>query len=235
MELSVYNKEGKKVGTHDVPENLFNLPKNNSLVHQVYVAKWSNKRNVIAHAKTRAEVRGGGRKPWRQKGTGRARHGSRRSPIWVGGGVTFGPTRERNYSKKVNKKMNAKAMFTVLSNKLKTNNIFVIDDLGYKEAKTKLGATLLKNMDLDKGSNVVYGTKKDNEFKLVFRNIAKTDAYFVNNVNIIDILQKQNVIFSKTAVDELVKIYATRIKDNTADVKVAKTKTKTKTKKALAK
>ena len=212
MKLDIYNKEGEKISTYDAPENLFNLVQNDGLVHQVYTAKWANKRNVIAHAKTRGEVRGGGKKPWKQKGTGRARHGSRRSPIWIGGGVTFGPTKERNFSKKVNRKMNTRATFIVLSSKAKNKNIFIIDSLGYKEIKTKLGFGLLEVLNLDSRSNMVYGTKQDDNFRLVFRNIPKTNSNLINRVNIIDILQKQNIIFSKSAIDELISINKDKVK-----------------------
>ena len=211
MKLDTYNQEGVKTGTYEAPDNLFSLPQNNALLYQVYTAKWANQRSVIAHAKTRGEVSGGGRKPWRQKGTGRTRHGSTRSPIWVGGGVTFGPTKERNYSKKVNKKMNTKAIFMVLSSKAKNKNIFIIDDLDYKEAKTKLGIKLLEVLNLNNSSNMVYGTKQDSNFRLVFRNIPKTNPHFINGINVIDILQKQNIIFSKSAMDELININAGKI------------------------
>ena len=123
MELVVYNQEGKKVGSQKVPSNIFGLKMNQALVHQVYTIKLANQRVNYAHTKTRADKRGGGRKPWRQKGTGRARHGSVRSPLWVGGGVTFGPRREQVFSKKINKKMNKKAIAIVLSSKAKENNI----------------------------------------------------------------------------------------------------------------
>ena len=106
MKFDIYNQQGKKISTYDATDNLFNLANNDALVHQVYTAKWSNRRKNYAHTKTRADVRGGGKKPWRQKGTGRARHGSIRSPLWVGGGVTFGPRNERVYKKKINRKMN---------------------------------------------------------------------------------------------------------------------------------
>ena len=211
MDLDIYNKEGKKIGTYEAPDNLFDLPLNNDLVYQVFNAKLSSARKNYAHTKTRDEVRGGGIKPWKQKGTGKARHGSIRSPIWVGGGTTFGPRKDRSYESKVNKKMNAKAIFTVFSSKAKNKNIFVVDNLSYDSPKTKQGYALLKNLKLDLKSTLVFGTKKDDNFKFVFRNIPRVTPVFIEGLNIVDILQRQSIVFSKIAIDELVKQYSAKI------------------------
>jgi len=128
MKVKVYNWEGKEIDTTEVPEKLFGLKWNDDLVHQVATALRANLRRTIADTKDRSEVRGGGKKPWRQKGTGRARHGSSRSPIWVGGGITHGPLSEKNYSQKINKKMKAKAFFTVLSRKLSDGEVVFVSD-----------------------------------------------------------------------------------------------------------
>jgi len=125
----VYNQQGEKVGQVDLPAELFGVPLNRDLVHQVVVTQMANSRQVLAHTKDRSEVRGGGAKPWRQKGTGRARHGSIRSPIWVGGGVAFGPTKERVFAKKINKKMKRQALFMVLSSKVKDKEIVLLDKI----------------------------------------------------------------------------------------------------------
>lgn len=135
MESKVYNQKGEEVGKITLPEQVFDLPWNADLVHQVVVGMQANARTPVAHTKDRSEVRGGGRKPWQQKGTGRARHGSRRSPIWKGGGVTFGPRNEKIYSKTINKKMRAKALFTALSQKLKDNEVLFVDTLSFTEPK----------------------------------------------------------------------------------------------------
>ena len=140
MLVNTYNKEGKKVGKKRLPKEIFEVPINSDLVHQVVLSQIANRRQKTAKTKDRAEVRGGGRKPWRQKGTGRARAGSIRSPIWRGGGVTFGPTSERVFSKKIPKKMRRKALFMVLSAKAKEKLILVLDDLKSEKPKTKIMA-----------------------------------------------------------------------------------------------
>lgn len=137
MEHEVYTWDGKKAGMVTVPGELFALPWNADLVHQVITAMRSNARTNTAHAKDRGDVRGGGKKPWRQKGTGRARHGSIRSPLWKGGGVTHGPTNERNYERKINKKMRDKALLTVLSQKLRDGEILFVEGAALSTPKTK--------------------------------------------------------------------------------------------------
>lgn len=207
VKVDIYNKEGKKGGKEDLPENVFGLPENNALVHQVFTVKLANQRRPYAHTKTRADKRGGGRKPWRQKGTGRARHGSIRSPIWRGGGVTFGPRNERVYSKKINKKMNRKALATVLSSKAKAGNVYVVDSLAYEELKTKKGVELLDKMKVAGSSTIVYGTKKDGEYPRVFRNIPMVEPVNISRINIIDLLNHKTVVLSKSALEQLVKQY----------------------------
>lgn len=137
MQAPLYNTQGKETGKIDLPESVFGLSWNNDLVHQVVTAMQANARNPIAHTKDRSEVSGTGKKPWRQKGTGNARHGSRRSPIWRTGGVAHGPRNERDYSQKINKKMRAKALYTVLSKKLKDGEILFVDELSFEAPKTK--------------------------------------------------------------------------------------------------
>ena len=136
LTADVYTKAGKKTGSVNLPEMIFGLPWNGSLVQQVVVGMQANARTPVAHAKTRGEVRGGGRKPWKQKGTGRARHGSIRSPLWVGGGVTHGPRNDKDYSKKVNKKMRVKALYTTLAEKARKGGMLFIDELAFAGPKT---------------------------------------------------------------------------------------------------
>ncbi len=145
IKLDIYNQKGEKTGSVELSEKVFGVKINDNLVHQAVVAQRANTRQVLAHTKGRAEVRGGGRKPWRQKGTGRARAGSSRSPIWIGGGITFGPTKERNFKKDINKKMKQKAVLMAISDRVKNNAMFVFEDLKMKDFKTKDFNKILKN------------------------------------------------------------------------------------------
>ncbi len=138
MKTKVYNQKGKEVEGMELPAELFAVPWNADMVHQVVTSMTSDSRDSLAHAKTRGEVSGGGKKPWQQKGTGRARHGSTRSPIWVGGGTTHGPRHEKNYARKVNKKMKNKALRAILSRKLKDGEVLFIDAITFAEPKTKI-------------------------------------------------------------------------------------------------
>lgn len=146
IKINVYNQKGESVGEMKLSDKIFGVKANEVLMHQVVVAQMANKRQVLAHTKGRGEVRGGGRKPWRQKGTGRARAGSSRSPIWKGGGVTFGPKKDRNFSKNINKKMRQKVMFIILSDKVKSESLVVLDGLKMGEYKTKAFDGMLKGL-----------------------------------------------------------------------------------------
>ena len=146
METQVYNQTGKSVGTVSLPESIFGVPWNADLVHQVVLGMQANARTPIAHTKTRGEVRGGGRKPWKQKGTGRARHGSTRSPIWVGGGVAHGPRNDKSYAQKINKKMKAKALYTVLSEKLRKGEVLFLEEISLPKMKTKDAVAIVNSL-----------------------------------------------------------------------------------------
>lgn len=146
LEATIYTQKGTSAGSLALPKSVFGLSWNADLVHQVVVAMMANKRAGTAHTKDRGEVSGGGKKPWKQKGTGRARHGSSRSPIWTGGGITFGPRSEKDYSQKINKKMRTKALFTVLSQKYKDGDILFVDTLSLPEIKTKSAAAILASL-----------------------------------------------------------------------------------------
>lgn len=203
MEAKVYNQQAKDSGKITLPESIFGLSWNADLVHQVAVSHQSNKRANTADTKDRSEVSGGGKKPWRQKGTGRARHGSRRSPIWVGGGVTHGPTTDRNYKKKINKKMKAKALFTVLSDKMRNNELIFIDKLDLAEMKTKNAQAImeafageLKNERIGNGRKpYIHLAIDENEENVVksFNNLPQVDIDEVRNLNLLQLLNHKYV------------------------------------------
>lgn len=161
MEAKVYNINGKESGKVTLPESVFDAKWNGDLVHQVAVSMEGNARTPVAHTKDRGDVRGGGKKPWRQKGTGRARHGSSRSPIWIGGGVTFGPRNEKKYGRKVNKKMKTAALYSVLSQKMRDGEILFIEDIALTTPKTKEAQGALKALSGIKGYESL-ATKKNN-------------------------------------------------------------------------
>jgi large subunit ribosomal protein L4 len=194
MELKIYNQDGKETGKIRLPAEIFGLAWNPDLVHQVMLAMFANKRRSTAHAKTRAEVRGGGKKPWRQKGTGRARHGSIRSPIWRGGGVTFGPTKEKIYTQKINKKMKRKALLVALSQKARDNEILILDDLKLKAPKTKEAAAVLKALKL-KGTSLFLLPQKNETLTRSFRNLTNINTGLAGNLNLLDILNHKYLVF----------------------------------------
>ncbi len=211
METLVYNQKGEQVEKVDLPDEIFNLKANNDLVHQVATSQMSNRRQVIAHAKTRAEVRGGGKKPWRQKGTGRARHGSIRSPIWKGGGVTFGPTKDRNFKKKINRKMANKALLVTLSSKVKDNQLLVLDKLSLENGKTKEMAVVYKNLykligNGKAGSTLLVLPGVDKNITLSVRNLPNLSVAEARNLNVLDLLSYKNLIILKDSVEVIKKL-----------------------------
>jgi len=201
----LYNQAGEEKGEVKLNPEIFEVPAKQDLIHQNLVAILANKRQVLAHAKDRSEVRGGGKKPWRQKGTGRARAGSSRSPIWIGGGVTFGPTKERNFSKSINKKMKRKGLFMVLSDKSANNALAVVEELKFEKPQTKLVRDFLKKTNLENALIVI--EKMDQNIVRSIRNIAKTDVVAANSINIYDLLKYKNVIFTKQALAEMENTY----------------------------
>lgn len=213
MDIKVHNQTGKEVGKVRVSKDIFGVPWNSDLVHQIVVSMMSNKRVPIAHAKTRAEVRGGGAKPWRQKGTGRARHGSKRSPIWIGGGVTHGPLKDKNFKKKINKKMMKKAFYVTLSQKLKDGEILVLDELKLKEVKTKEANAVVNNLGKIEGfekltrktkNRGVFLTKgKEDDISRAFNNLPGISVAESRNLNVLDILNNKYLIFSQESLKEV--------------------------------
>ncbi|MCX6760293.1 MAG: 50S ribosomal protein L4 [Candidatus Nealsonbacteria bacterium] len=202
MKIVVYNTEGKEVGSTLLPKEIFGVKMNSDLVHQVAISQSSNLRQGSAHAKDRSEVSGGGKKPWRQKGTGRARVGSNRSPIWKGGGVTFGPRNAKDYKKEIPKKMRRQALFMVLSQKLKENLIIVLDELKFEKAKTKVMAIILKSLPV-KGTLLLALPNYDKNLILSVRNIPKVLTIEARNLNVLDLLNSKCLIMSKDTIKTL--------------------------------
>ena len=200
MIVNSYNQKGEKIGEVKLPKEIFEVQMSPDLVHQVVVSQMANRRRKIAKAKDRSEVRGGGKKPWRQKGTGRARHGSIRSPIWKGGGVTFGPRTERVFKKIIPKKMRRKALFMVLSAKAKENLVLVLDELKLEKTKTKLMLEILNKLFLKKGSGLVVLDKKDDKIILSARNIPKVATLQAKDLNVLDLLSYKYVLMPKEAI-----------------------------------
>lgn len=204
MEAKVYNQTGKESGKVTLPATLFDVAWNADLVHQVVTSMMSDKRTPVAHVKDRSEVRGGGAKPWKQKGTGRARHGSSRSPIWIGGGVTHGPRNEKNFARKINKKMKTKALVTVLSQKMRDGEVIFVDELAFGEPKAKEAkqalvalaggtscadlATKRKNAAL-----IITGDRDMNRVKS-FANFGSVKLDEARNVNPVDLLTYKYLI-----------------------------------------
>ena len=198
MEAKVYDQRGKEIGSVKLPEKVFGAPWNADLVHQVVVSMQANARPTAAHTKNRGEVRGGGKKPWQQKGTGRARHGSSRSPLWKGGGVTFGPRKERDYSQKINKKMRTKALYAVLSRKFKDGELVFVDRIALPEVKTKhakevIGALFSKVSGRKKNAVLLSLPEKDLSLAKSFRNFGNVLVTETRNLNPVDLLSYRTV------------------------------------------
>lgn len=212
MNTDVYNLKNEKVGQVELPERVFNAPWRPALVEQVILAQLANKRRPWAHAKTRAEVRGGGRKPWQQKGTGRARHGSIRSPLWSGGGKAHGPSKDRDYTQKINKKMRRVALMSILSRKYKDSQIKFLDSLQMESAKTKNIAVSLRNvLGVAKNSKkydalFVSNLENKNLIRAV-KNLGKTKVLNAESLNAYDLANYKTICIEEKAVPIISKHY----------------------------
>lgn len=195
----VYNLQGEKAGEMELSPKVFGLEKNDALLHQVFVAMQANQRSPIAHAKNRAERSGTGKKPFRQKGTGSARQGSSRSPINRKGGVVFGPTKNRNFSKDLNKKMKSKATLLALSGKAKSEDLIILADYNLAEKKTKEFAKAFDKLKI-KGTKLVLFSEAEKELRQFCRNIAKAEVSLAKDLNVLDILNSKKLILSKDSV-----------------------------------
>lgn len=200
MKVDLYNLEGKVEGSVNLPKEIFEVALNSDLVHQVAVSMMANARQVSAHAKFRSEVRGGGKKPWRQKGTGRARHGSIRSPLWKGGGVTHGPRTERIFEREIPKKMRRKALLMVLSEKAKKSQIVVLDELKMEKPETKLMAKILSKMPSKEQAKLIALPNYDKNVFLSARNIKKTAVEDARNLNVLDLLNYKYLLLTKDSI-----------------------------------
>lgn len=200
MKYEVLDKKGEKVGEELLPKEIFEVKMNADLVYQIITSQRSNRRRTIAHTKDRAEVRGGGRKPWRQKGLGKARHGSIRSPIWIGGGVTFGPRKERTYKKKIPRKMKRLALFMLLSDKVKNKRLVLLDKLEIKEAKTKQMVQILDKLPLKSKTSLISLSSLDKKIIRATKNIPKVSTIQVRDLNCLDLASFKYLIMEKQGI-----------------------------------
>lgn len=211
MTTDLYNLKNERIGTVELPDRVFNVKWNPNLVHQALRVQLANRRTKAAHARGRSEVRGGGRKPWKQKGTGRARHGSIRSPIWRGGGVTHGPTKEKKYELKINKKMKQLAIFSILSRRLKDGEIKIVRSLQINEPKTKLASQILNGF-LVKGKKsklnaLLVPSESNRNIYKASRNLENVHALNPKSLNVYDLLRYKTILFDKEAVEVIDKHY----------------------------
>ena len=203
--VSVYNMEGKEVGTIELNDAVFGVTVNEHLVHMAVVQQLANNRQGTQKAKTRSEVSGGGRKPWRQKGTGHARQGSTRAPQWTGGGVVFAPV-PRDYSFKLNKKEKRAALKSALTSKVQGGKLIVLDELKFDEIKTKNFTNVMSNLKVEKGLVVI--AENDANVVLSARNVATIDTTLVNTINVYDVMKAKVVVLTKDAVKKIEEVYA---------------------------
>ena len=203
--VSVYNMEGKEVGSMELNDAVFGVEVNEHLVHMAVVQQLANNRQGTQKAKTRSEVRGGGRKPWRQKGTGHARQGSTRAPQWTGGGVVFAPS-PRDYSFKMNRKEKRAALKSALTSRVQENKLIVVDELKFDEIKTKKFAEVLKNLNLDKALVVL--NENDEKVVMSAKNIPTVKTTQINTINVYDVLKYNTVVLTKAAAESIEEVYA---------------------------
>ncbi len=205
--ISIYNASGKVVGDLELDPKIFEVQPENSVIHEAVTAQQSNLRQVLAHTKTKGEVRGGGKKPWKQKGTGRARQGSIRAPQWKGGGVVFGPRNERNFEKKINVKTKRKALRMTLTDKVLQQSFIVLDTLTLAKIKTKDALKLISALPIAKPSILVVMDKTNDVVTKSFRNMPKVRTILGNSLNVVDVLGHSYILTDKAGVDQIVATY----------------------------
>ena len=211
IKVKVYNQSAAPVKDLELSKEVFAVKANADLLHQAIVTQQANERQVLAHTKDRSEVSGGGKKPWKQKGTGRARAGSSRSPIWIGGGVTFGPTKDRNFSKKLNKKMKQKAIMMALSDKLEQSSLVVVDTLEIKDFKTKQFNSFLSAFEKEilpiRRNLLIINETKDEKVFYSGRNLKGVDIINPENINIVDLLSHRQIMLTEAGIKAIEKQY----------------------------
>ncbi len=207
MKTKVYNLLGKETGEMELVDQVFNVELKPEVVHGVFVAQTNNQREPWADTKGKGEVSGGGKKPWAQKGTGRARHGSIRSPIWKGGGVVFGPKTDRSFKTKINKKTRRLAIKMCLTDKVQHGALYVLENYSFAEPKTKLFVELMKNLPLKEKTFVVLTSGKEIQVMRMTKNLPRVETLRAEDVNVMNLVQKGGVIASKEAINKLVEVF----------------------------
>jgi large subunit ribosomal protein L4 len=207
MKIDIYNQNGEVSGSATLPKEIFEVEFNADLVHQVSVSLSANKRQISAHTKTRGEVSGGGKKPWRQKGTGRARVGSNRSPIWKGGGITHGPRNDRIFAVDIPKKMRRKALLMVLSQKAKNKQLVVLDKIELLKGKTKEMVMSLSKLPCKNTATLIAMADYDKKVFLASRNIKKTSIEDARNLNVLDLLNHKYLLITKDSIKTIEKTF----------------------------
>jgi len=206
--ISVYNQKGESIKRQKLNDKIFDCKSQKEIIHQVVVLSLANKRHPFAHTLKKGDVRGGGKKPWQQKGTGRARVGSIRSPIWRGGGITFGPNKERNYSKKINKKMRKKALYMCLSDKVKDKRLYVLDKIELPEIKTKKFVDILNKLIPEKNKKILLAlANNDKNVIKSARNINKLRTMSVESLNVLDLLKADYLVTTAKGIEKIEEHY----------------------------
>jgi large subunit ribosomal protein L4 len=206
--VKIYNSDGKVVGDKDLRDDIFGVSMNAEVLHEVVVSIMASARKPFAHSKTRGEVRGGGKKPWKQKGTGRARHGSRRSPIWVGGGITFGPRSIRDYSKKINRKVRQHALAMTLSDKVADEKLLLVESYGVKDGKTKEFAGFVAKLPVEGKKMTVVSKDSDSMLRRSTGNLKGVTMRNAGDLSLMDVLRSEYVLMTPDAVESIEARYA---------------------------
>lgn len=213
LKIKIYNQSAEAIKDLELSAKIFGVEPKSELLHQAMVTQMNNSRQVLAHTKDRSEVAGGGKKPWKQKGTGRARAGSSRSPIWIGGGVTFGPRNERNFKQKINQKMKQKAIFMALSDRVNTKSLVVLDDLKLENYKTKQFNQIITDLEkkvwqTERRNLLVVNDVKDDKVKYSGRNLTGVKIINLENINLVDLLNFRYLLITEKGIEKLTKLYS---------------------------